>query len=391
MTRTRVLTLSKPYVSATNRRKFTLLAREPEWEIGLICPDQWANVKFEQPAENESYSIRHLPIAFNGRNHFHYYRGLQRAIEEFRPDILNVEEEHYSLVTFQAFHIARRLGIKPLFFAWQNIHKRYPLPFRMIESYVFRHARLAVVGNQSAADSIRAKGYGGEVFRTPQVGVDLSLYLQKGDPEEAGKKQQKIRADLGLPADDFIVLGAGRIVSEKGFQHLIEASDHLRDRPVTVVIVGSGPHAGPLQELRDRLRLGDRVRLIPFVPSLQMPAWFQAADVLCQPSLTRPNWKEQGPTRVISEAMASGANVIVSDSGELPDVVGDAGLIFPEGDAAQLARSIVQIMDHPDEARQRRDRAARRVVDRFSDQAIADRFSEAFRLVRDMPDTPPQR
>ena len=147
----------------------------------------------------------------------------------------------------------------------------------------------------------------------------------------------------------------------------------------------------PLQELRDRLRLGDRVRLIPFVPSLQMPAWFQAADVLCQPSLTRPNWKEQGPTRVISEAMASGANVIVSDSGELPDVVGDAGLIFPEGDAAQLARSIVQIMDHPDEARQRRDRAARRVVDRFSDQAIADRFSEAFRLVRDMPDTPPQR
>ena len=49
------------------------------------------------------------------------------------------------------------------------------------------------------------------------------------------------------------------------------------------------------------------------------------------PSLTRPNWKEQFG-RVLIEAMASGVPVIGSDSGAIPDVIGQAGLIFPEGD-----------------------------------------------------------
>ena len=105
---TRVLTISKPYVSASNRKKFEIMAQNPAWEIGLICPAQWSNIKFEAVDPEEDYWIKQLPVVFNGKNHFHFYLGLENAIKEFNPDILNVEEEHYSLVTFQAFRIAKK-------------------------------------------------------------------------------------------------------------------------------------------------------------------------------------------------------------------------------------------------------------------------------------------
>ena len=59
-------------------------------------------------------------------------------------------------------------------------------------------------------------------------------------------------------------------------------------------------------------------------------------DVSVLPSLTRPNWKEQFG-RTLAEAMSCETPVIGSDSGEIPHVIGDAGLIFKEGDAQALA------------------------------------------------------
>ncbi|MBZ0288634.1 MAG: glycosyltransferase, partial [Anaerolineae bacterium] len=65
-------------------------------------------------------------------------------------------------------------------------------------------------------------------------------------------------------------------------------------------------------------------------------------DVFVLPSLTRPNWKEQFG-RVLVETMASGVPVIGSDSGAIPGVVGDAGLIVPEGDADALAAALTRL------------------------------------------------
>jgi glycosyltransferase involved in cell wall biosynthesis len=64
--------------------------------------------------------------------------------------------------------------------------------------------------------------------------------------------------------------------------------------------------------------------------------------VLVVPSRTRPNWKEQFG-RVLVEAMACGVVVVGSDSGEIPHVVGEAGLIFPEGDVAALRERLVRL------------------------------------------------
>jgi glycosyltransferase involved in cell wall biosynthesis len=68
---------------------------------------------------------------------------------------------------------------------------------------------------------------------------------------------------------------------------------------------------------------------------------------LALPSLTRPNWKEQFG-RVLIEALACGVPVVGSDSGEIPNVIGEAGLVFAEGDEQALRARLSQLMANPD-------------------------------------------
>ena len=74
------------------------------------------------------------------------------------------------------------------------------------------------------------------------------------------------------------------------------------------------------------LGLAERVHLPGVIHNSDLPAFMNALDVFVLPSETRSNWREQFG-RVIVEAMSCGVPVIGSDSGEIPTVLGDAGLI----------------------------------------------------------------
>ncbi len=75
-----------------------------------------------------------------------------------------------------------------------------------------------------------------------------------------------------------------------------------------------------------------------------VPRALAEIDTLAAPSLTQPHWKEQFG-RVLIEAMACGVPVVGSDSGEIPQVVGDAGLIVPEGDVAALRAALLHLAE----------------------------------------------
>ncbi|KMW70854.1 hypothetical protein WN50_32145, partial [Limnoraphis robusta CS-951] len=66
-------------------------------------------------------------------------------------------------------------------------------------------------------------------------------------------------------------------------------------------------------------------------------------------TLTAVGWKEQFG-HVLIEAMACKVPVIGSDSGEIPHVIGEAGVVFPEGKAEALGDCIRQLMENPQQA-----------------------------------------
>ena len=367
----RVLTISKPYVAATYRDKLALLEQAPDLTIGLICPTSWAGQAFED--DESRFWTRRLEIAFDGRNHFHLYKGLGKAVAAFAPDVVNVEEEHYSAVTWQAFRSARAVGARCVFYTWQNIEKRYPPPFSFIERYVFDHASVGVAGNAEAAEILRHKGYRGPVPVIPQMGVDVDRFAP------ASESRAEAKAAAGLDPSTFWLAYVGRLVEEKGIQDLITAMSALDPAAaVRLAIAGAGPYASHLEEMAER-RAPGRVTFTGSLPSTQVPGLLQAVDVVCLPSRTRANWKEQFG-RVLVEAMAAEAIVLASDAGEIPNVVGDAGIIHREGDTGEIVAAIRRLHGDPDLRNELRERGRRRVRERYTNVVVADAFADAFRL-----------
>jgi len=319
----RVALLSKAMTVLSTRSKAELLARHSE--LHLILPDRWPGYVVEPASDSPTYVTHRLPIILPGRNHFHVYRGLRDLLRRIKPDVLHVDEEPYSLVTAQAFSIAASLDCRVVAFTWQNISKRYPMPFRAIESRVYRQASAIIAGNQEAIDVLRAKGYHGEAPLIPQFGIDAASILDTL-PTRAAEARSPLR-----------VCYVGRLVAEKGIDTLIDALAHVPD--VVLEIVGTGPEQARLQSHADARRVGPRVTFLGGKSSLEVQRYLATTDVLVLPSRTTTGWKEQFG-RVLIEAMASGVAVVGSSSGEIPRVIGDAGLVFPEGDPEALADSL---------------------------------------------------
>lgn len=368
----RLLTISKPYVAAAYRHKLALL-QERGFEVGLICPPAWGSQRFE--GEETRFWTRQVPIALNGKNHFHLYRGLQAAVKDFAPDVLNVEEEHYSAVTWQAFRIARKVGAKPLFYTWQNIHKTYPPPFHLIERFVFAHAAAGVGGNAESLAILRAKGFKKELALIPQMGVELARFAPD-DPSPAARA--KARIALGLAPAKLWLCFAGRVVEEKGVQDVVNALAAPALADVRLLILGDGPYAPALMALAESRGVSSRIERRAAVPSTEVPRFLRAVDALVLPSHTRANWKEQFG-RVLVEAMAAEAVVVGSDSGEIPHVIGDAGLVHREGDVPHAVETLHRLAAEDGLAETCRTRGRRRVRDLYTNDLIADALAALVR------------
>ncbi len=374
----RVLTISKPYVAAAYRQKLSILANSG-FTVGLICPPAWGSQQFEPDPTDDQYWLRQLPIIANGRNHFHVYLGLAKAVQEFRPDIINCEEEHYSLVTRQCLGVARSVGAKFIFHTWQNIYKAYPPPFAWMEKRVLRESAAAATGNDEATQVLRAKGFTGPIAEIPQMGVHFEKFA--ADPDDLNlRKATRLR--LGLRPDAYYVAYVGRLVEEKGVDTMLKAAANLKTQipALRLLILGSGPEHERLTALAKSLDIDDLIDWCPQVASPEVASYLQATDILCLPSLTRSNWKEQFG-RVLVEAMAASAIVIGSSSGEIPRVIGDAGLVFTEGDAAALAQAIVQTFDSPELILKLRRLGHQKARSQFSNHAIAKRWGDLWQLV----------
>lgn len=353
-----VVILSKAFVVGIYQRKAELIAAYPDVELTVLVPPEWRDSRGVQRLERlytEGYTLQVIPIRWAGHFHWHYYPTLRKELARLRPDVLHVDEEPYNLATWLAVRYADQLGIPSLFFTWQNLYRRYPPPFSWFERSVYRRVRFAIAGNWEALRVLRRKGYRGPARVLPQFGVDASLFRPLQQPNRDERP--------------FTIGYVGGLVPEKGVDILLQAVATLPGEWV-LCLVGSGPAEPALRRLAHRLGVANRVRWIPRQESRHMPSLYATFDVLVLPSRTRRNWKEQFG-RVLVEAMACEVPVIGSTCGEIPNVIGDAGLIFPEGDVNQLAMHLRYLQENADVRRELGRRGRERVLAHFTHEKIA--------------------
>lgn len=353
----RVVMISKAYVVGAYQTKLEEMALAENMDLTVIVPPSWREEGHILPLERlhtKGYRMLVTPLMWNGSFHCHFYPALPGLLRSIRPDICHIDEEPYNLATYLALRAAHRVGAKTLFFTWQNLLRQYPFPFSMFERYAYRCVDAAIAGNHDAVSVLRAKGYQGPVRVIPQFGVDPGIYYPQSDPRANGA---------------FTIGYAGRLVEQKGLWDLLEAVS-LLSGDWKLFLYGSGPLREQLQRRAATSGLADRVVFWDRVPSAEMPKHLRGLDVLVLPSLSRPNWKEQFG-RVLVEAMACGVPVIGADSGEIPQVIGDGGLVFAEGDALALSGWLSRLRQNPALGRKLGARGRERVLAHYTQASIA--------------------
>lgn len=365
----RVTFLSKALVVGAYQRKCELIAAHPDIELTVLVPPAWDHTALHR-AHTQGYTLRALPVRLNGNFHLHHYPTLGRELAQAKPDLVHIDEEPYNLATWLAVQAARNQSPRPrtLFFSWQNLQRTYPPPFSWLERAVLRGVDGAIVGNAEAEQVWRNKGFRKPLWVVPQFGVDDAIFVPPANPSRGQRP--------------FTIGCVGRLRPEKGFALAIEALAGIADAraDIRLVIVGTGPSEPALRAQAAQLGLAGRVDFRPMVPSVEMPALYPQFDVLVLPSVALPNWKEQFG-RVLIEAMACGVPVIGSDSGEIPHVIGDAGLIFPEGDAKALQQQLIQLRDDMHLRQSLATKGRARVQAHFTMQRVADATVEVYRTL----------
>jgi phosphatidyl-myo-inositol dimannoside synthase len=374
--RLRLLSIGHSYVVMMNRRLVHEMARvgEDRWEVTAVAPTCFhgsrdlRSVRFE-PAADEPCRVLAVPAYLTNRVHFFLYGWRLRSILSERWDFIHCWEEPYILVGGQvAWWAPRRTPL--VFRTAQSLNKRYPVPFRWIEHYAMERSAGWICSGSLVAQNLSARpGYVDRPRARIPLGVDVAAFHP--DPAPRGPLFARLAWD---PSGPPVVGYLGRFVPEKGVELLQRALDSLQT-PWRALFVGAGPSEPALRQWSQRH--GDRVRICSDVTHDQVPAYLNIMDVLCAPSQTTPGWKEQFG-RMVVEAFASGVPFIGSDSGEIPHVVRDAGVIVGERDEAGWARAIADLLNDP---RKRGDLAARglqRAHQEFAWPVVAQRYLDFF-------------
>jgi len=364
----KILIIWKALVSEAYHGKLKELAKFNGLELTLIVPTKWHNINVEKKSCKE-YRIIPTKIVMSGYNHFHWYSGLEKYVREIRPDIFHIEEEYYSIITFQAIRLAKKYNIKCLFVTWQNIYKKYPFPFSWLERYNLKNADYAIAGTESISNTLVRKGFDKERISLIPLGTDPLLF-RKTD-------STSLRSRLHLEA--FTIGYLGRFVKEKGLLDLIQAVSQIKSN-FNLLMIGRGKLRHRINSEARRLGISDQIRVLDNIPSAQVPNYLNCMDCLVLPSRTTKRWKEQFG-RVLTETMSCEVPVIGSDSGEIPNVIGDCGLIFKEGDVDGLYSKIKLLINNIDLRMELAKKGRQKVLDNFTQEIVA---RETYKIYQEM-------
>ena len=363
----RVVVVSHLYADPANRAKLKALTG---LGVGVTAavPDRWvSNVGTPQTARaGDDGGVRVVPIPVRGPvtepgQLLWNAKALRSLLTEFKPDLLHIEEEPWTQPAGLGLRLARRLGIPGVLATAESLPRSYTIGQRLRRERSLRRAA-GLIGANNLALALATK----RRPTTPQLSLPrLGVTLPATAPRE--------------PHTGLTLGFVGRLVPERGLDLLFRACVGLAGK-WTLTVVGTGPSQEELESLAQRLGIAARISWLGALPRQAVDEIWPRLDCLVLPSRTTERWvMTEG--RAAIHAMANGVTIVGTNSGALPEIVGNAGRIVPEEDVAALTSALQDLYADRTECERLGAAGRRRVLEELSDSAIALRLLQFWRTL----------
>ncbi|WP_354682051.1 glycosyltransferase [Cupriavidus necator] len=294
-------------------------------------------------------------------------RKTRRVVRQWRPDVIHSHMVHGNLFARALTRTGRMPPVVCSAHSAREGGTLRTLAYRLTDRWCALTTHVSEAGRQAMVASGAAPAR--RVIVMPN-GIDTSRFR----PDDAVR--ERVRRDLGLGAQDVLVLNVGRLVAEKDQATLIEAF-RLVARAVPdarLVIVGEGPMRSALAARIEQWGLASAVTLAG--------ARSDVPDLLCAADIFALSSQIEGMPLAVGEALATGLPVVATAAAGVAELAGSAAVITPVGDAAALARALTAAIDQLPGTHVDRDQRRQQIVSRFDVSAIARQWLAQYQQLR---------
>ena len=260
--------------------------------------------------------------------------------------------------------VDRQIAVRAARHGWEKMKQLRWYSFIGMQKRVARHLPKIITVSACARDDIsREFGIGRDRFAVVPNGIDTERFHPIPQiARESGRIIVTNSADTPL----------------KGLVFLLHAvADMARHRKIRLVVIGEPKKNGGIERLVRDLDIGRLITFTGRIDNHRFVEEYAAASLAVVPSIY------EGFGLPVGEAMACGVPVISTTGGALPEVVGDAGILVPPGDAGALARAVTDLLDHPEKGEALGRAGYQRVRARFTWAEAAAKTVATYRKVID--------
>jgi glycosyltransferase involved in cell wall biosynthesis len=356
---------------ALRQRERALARRYPDVELEVVTARSWREAEMDVEATaDDQFPVRIARTYFSKHIQLFAYdpRPIVAALRKHKPDLIELNHEPYSVACAEVLTLCKWFApqVPIVMQTCQNISHKYPPPFSWLEQRAFRRIAAAHACSETVREVVVGKGFAKSVHIVP-FGVDLESFR----PSTTVKERSGKALTIGF---------VGRMLPGKGLNVLAGALEKLGGEPWQLLVVGDGSERAEFERRLSASGLLDRAQFTGAIKYERVAEYFNQLDLLVIPTQTTKRIREQFG-RVIVEAMASGIPIIGSTCGAIPEVIGNAGLVVPEGDAEALAQALRRLLAD-DALRASLAVAGReRVEQYYSWERVADQTYELFQQV----------
>lgn len=385
----KIFVTSYPYVY---ERYFRVWDYFPEKEkLVFVLPEAWEAKKGKikvAPPQRSDLKIHAVKSVFT-HSHYPFIRGLLKGWmpsfssiikKEAAPgDIIYTAIEPNLLTTLWNSRLAKKRGLKHVFFTWQNIPYKTRLrgaKLRWTEKVIretIANSVGAICGNRKAAEILRE--YASAEFKilvAPLSGVDMERFRPRlpSDFREKYSLKEKV-----------VLTFAGVFDERKGLPILLSAflKAWQVNPALRLVLVGLGPLDSFVRGFIKEKNLEAAVTVIPWLSNEELPGVLANSDIFVYPSQPYGGWEEQFGYSM-AEASACGLPVIATRTGSIEEIVLDqkSGWLIEPGTVEPLTEAILKLAEDRHLRGNLGQMGRLHIESNFSHSVIAEKFYHFF-------------